>query len=53
MKVWNFFANEGFSAASIAGIMGNIKVESNFVVNCLQTPVAHAARSISMGKLHK
>lgn len=29
-KVWNFFAEKGFSPDAIAGIMGNLEVESGF-----------------------
>lgn len=29
-KTWNFFANKGFSQAGVAGIMGNLKQESQF-----------------------
>lgn len=29
-KVWNFFAQKGFTAEQVAGIMGNIKAESGF-----------------------
>lgn len=29
-KIWNFFANKGVSAAGIAGIMGNMQMESGF-----------------------
>ncbi len=34
--VWNFFKSEGFPEESIAGIMGNIEVESGFDTACVQ-----------------
>ncbi len=34
--VWDFFKSEGFPEESIAGIMGNIEVESGFDTACVQ-----------------
>ena len=34
--IWNYFLNKGFTAQAIAGIMGNIDKESNFLSNRVQ-----------------
>ena len=34
--IWDYFTNKGFSAAGIAGIMGNLQAESGFAPNNLE-----------------
>ena len=51
--VWNFFRSNGFSEASVAGIMGNIQQESSFDPTCIQNyGKGPAARFIPMGELY-
>jgi peptidoglycan hydrolase-like protein with peptidoglycan-binding domain len=35
-QIWNYFKNQGFSDAGIAGIMGNLEAESSYLPNNLE-----------------